>query len=109
MRIQKNSNMLKLLRIACPLCIKKDVATAPEYWICGKCGAYMYIDEYANVHCLQCQRQEHITKMRFFCDSHRHLRKYASKNEIAAAICRMQNAGTEKENVTWLKHFVNHL
>ena len=47
--------------------------------------------------------------MRFFCDSHRHIRKYASKNEIAAAIFRMPKIGTEKENVTWLKHFVNHL
>lgn len=101
--------MLKILQLPCPLCFKKDVATVPEYWTCGKCGAYMYVDENAYVHCLECQRKEHISKMRFFCDSHRHIRKYAAKNEIAAAICCMPRSGTDKENVKWLKQFVNHL
>lgn len=101
--------MLKLLRVACPLCFKKDVATAPEYWICAKCGSRMYIDEYAYVHCIKCKHKEHITKMRFSCNSHKHNRKYASKNEIAAAICRMPKSGTEKDNIKWIKCFVNNL
>ena len=73
----------------------------------GDCGGILCIDDYANIHCRKCNKEAHITKMKFLCPRGIHNFEVPSSYSLIEAIsssAQMVNASVNYWFISVIKY-----
>lgn len=99
------------IMMPCPKCAQDKSNLRSQSWTHGgRCGGDLYIDENAYVHCQKCGKSAHISKMTMTCDSQRHIKTRATKNELGAAFA-IGNVGVSNNasSLKWFKKLLDNI
>ena len=95
----------------CPKCAHENINLLSQSWTHGgNCGGDLYIDENAYVHCLECGKSAHVSRMTITCDSYQHTKAYVTRDEIGASLA-IGNVGVSNNvySIKWLKKLLENI